>query len=47
MAFGLSLSLGLSQAFIAAASGSEAWILALGAWNDTGVWDDSNVWKDS
>jgi hypothetical protein len=22
------------------------WILALGAWNDSGVWDDSDVWRD-
>lgn len=23
------------------------WILALGAWNDSGVWDDAAFWEDS
>lgn len=27
--------------------GGTPWILANGAWNDTGVWDDAASWKDS
>lgn len=28
------------------AGGGPAWILALGAWDDSGVWDDGAVWID-
>jgi hypothetical protein len=27
--------------------GALEWLLAAGAWNDTGVWDDAAVWKDT
>ena len=29
------------------ACGGVPWILANGAWNDTGVWDDAGSWEDS
>jgi hypothetical protein len=35
--------------FLAGGGGGGAleWLLAAGAWNDTGVWDDAAVWKDT
>jgi hypothetical protein len=36
----------LSLALAPMGPGGPAWILANGAWNDTGVWDDAADWKD-
>ncbi len=41
---GHSHSLALAPSGLA---GGTPWILANGAWADTGVWDDAASWKDS
>jgi hypothetical protein len=44
MFIGISTSIHAMVGYAAAVSN---WILALGAWNDSGVWDDTDVWKDA
>ncbi len=41
---GHSLSLALASSGLA---GGPFWILAKGAWDDTGVWTDAANWKDA
>lgn len=44
---GLGHSLSLALAPLGPVVAGTPWILAGGAWNDTGVWDDAASWKDS
>jgi len=37
----------LSLALATTGPSGQPWILANGAWTDTGLWDDTAVWKDS
>lgn len=37
----------LSLAMASKGPGGPPWILANGAWNDTGLWNDAASWKDA
>jgi hypothetical protein len=37
----------LSPSLMGGGGGGSNWILAAGAWNDSGVWDDGAAWLDS